>query len=47
MIEQGTWPSQEWRLPPKQQVEGSNPSVPANSDAKVNIINPREKRTFS
>ena len=30
MIEQGTWPSQEWRLPPKQQVEGSNPSVPAN-----------------
>ena len=29
MIEQGTWPSQEWRLPPKQQDGGSNPPVPA------------------
>ena len=29
MIEQGTWPSQEWRLPPKQQDRGSNPRVPA------------------
>ena len=29
MIEQGTWPSQEWRLPPKQQAGGSNPPVPA------------------
>ena len=35
----GTWPSQEWRLPPKQQVEGSNPSVPANK-LKRNIIKP-------
>ena len=27
----GTWPSQEWRLPPKQQGEGSNPSVSATT----------------
>ncbi len=29
MTEQGTWPSLEWRLPPKQQDRGSNPRVPA------------------
>ena len=39
----GTWPSQEWRLPPKQQVEGSNPSVPAKK-LRVNIIKPLVKQ---
>ena len=46
----GTWPSLEWRLPPKQQVGGSNPSVPATKISKnfniVNIIKPLERQSF-